>query len=452
MNKQIIKLCLSALWSISAIHSVGAQVELNPSIPTLHPNCGLVLESAGMEVLMNSDCTSVFLAPAAFGRTNHAVNLSQSVNECRGLKSAVSKKIDLIEAGNELSKLTIEAIKNGNLDDVKSYSDAQTILSKQIEDTNKVINDTARLPGATIRVSYDNEIRDEDIERFLLENKAVFQNTGFIPQIRKAEIKDSIYSFNYISNPLESAAPIILGTTIPGLEVLNATNGVQKDVAHVKAKDVVSGQIRVSLNGICRELDEHENFKSKQLQNLMVVNRSYSIPALSMYGYTASFEAHSLTKALGEKLQTGSFNGIRRSDIYDMAFNTRHNGSFKMQYTEGHQPDSEMKQAMLEYDIYGRLFDRYIKSLEDSELLKFQQYEDPNVSDGGYVDFQETGRKCHRKWYGSKKCWDVVYNVKKWVDWQTSVSIDEVNESDFFFQEKTRVNETVNTQRSSSFK
>ncbi len=433
--------------------SVWAQETLRPLIPTLHPNCSLILDSSGLQTSMSQDCSTVFLEPPALGEVYYEVFTNGNVRSCSELRMARDSKNVLSLEYSKLQEQYIQAVIDKNEKNIKIFIDNMKVLTDMEAVQDEKIARLAVLEGAVVKASYVNTITEGHIDNFVLANHKIFQNEGFIPQIRKANIEDSIYSFNYISEAVDSSLPVIKSTTIPGLEMLTQTGGAQKDVAHVQAGDVVSGQITLSLNGVCNFLEKSKarEITARDLGALLVVNRNYKVPSISSYGYTASLNALSITKAIGEKIKSGSYNGIRRSDVYDMAFSELHQAAFKMTYTEGHVPDDEAKKQMLQLDVYGRLFDQYMTSLENSGFLKFQAYEDVPVSDGGTVIVQVPGRVCSRKWYGSKSCRDTVFDVKQWVDGYAHSQIDESKDFESIFTEQVSINEIVSKQASSIF-
>jgi hypothetical protein len=356
---------------------------------------------------------------------------------------------ELLSRKNELIEKIADAMSVNDFETVENLQNSYNFIDSQIVKINEDIEGLSTLEGALAQVIFQNEVTDDDIKRFVEVNTYLFQNLGYMPRIQKANIQDSIYSFNFINEAIEKNQPLILSTTIPGLEALNQVGASQTRVAHVMSAGPISGQIQLSLNAVCGNGEDEPDDAS--IGSILVVNRVYNIPTISEYGYKATLDVKRITSAIGERISSSTNHGYTLRQINNIVYSNQFKDDFHIEFYEGHEPDSPLQIQEISDNALDRLVNRYITELEDSNLIEVTGYEEHIPAQGGMVMVQQTGRTCKRKWYGSKRCWDTVYNVQKWVDGYSELQVNEYSSVQLHFTESMNVEDIVKKPMGSTF-
>jgi len=449
MFKLIKKVILS---SVCVVGSQSFAQELNPSRPTYYPSCGVAFESTGLRVMTSADCKNIFLAPNPIGEVYSKITVNGNAQaECNKMHLKYKVLEENLEDRTDSRRKLAIAIEQGDQEKIDNLLLLIKLADEYEVKLTEEIKQSSNLQGAQVSFSYFNEVTEEDELNFITENARIFHNMGYFPKVTAATIEDSIYSFKFINEPLLETQPQILSSTLPGLEILNQNGASQVNVAHVLSNGPVSGDIDVSLNAICTIGEDSATLNTEGLSSLMNVNRTYKIAALSQYGYKASFNATRAIKAAGTIISESKDHGFTQTQINDLVFNNDFDDDILIEFFEGHAPDDPLIVSEIIEDVQERFEEKLYKSLEASNLIEVTGYQDREPAQGGEIDEQHIGRACKRKWYGSKRCWDYVYNVKKWVDGYSSLDLNDYSETNLNFSELVIIDDMIDKNLGSTF-
>jgi hypothetical protein len=143
--------------------------------------------------------------------------------------------------------------------------------------------------------------------------------------------------------------------------------------------------------------------------------------------------------------------GYTQREVNNIVYSNEFEDDFHIEFYEGHEPDSPLLVQEITERVLDRLVTKYMAELEKVELIEAADLVEHVPAQGGIATVQQTGRTCKRKWYGSKRCWDTVYNVQKWIDGYSELTVDNYSKVQHIFTESMNVQDIVKKPMGSTF-
>jgi prefoldin subunit 5 len=419
--------------------------------------------------LYSKDCKVVYVLPPPVMAQNiksEGINLQA----CVGLKSLNDQINQLYATLNDLQK-RLGALED-QLDDAKTATETARIQTKIDALTKRITGYEAnvatlastrydhfgKVAGLVSSVTMVGNVNTTDLNYVRGANAANLHRKTKVQEkdasgkvtkeyyideealLRSAPIMSSIFSFIYktpgTADPSESE---VVSTDIPGVEMLSQP-GAKTQTIHVRANDVVSGQLRMSLVYACEHTKPDTAPGSVKIDEdtdpLFTVNRTFEVQEMFGQGYTASLKIDKAVEQISKTVITDTDHGFKKSIVFlptiqanvDQLVDFKWDTEFAAAGNVGIDKILEIKQQ-----VAVKFVDDYIEKLVQAKLISIE--EEPNVppANGGTVDDVRTANRCWTErdgglsgWIGGRHtvCGDYQYVVKVWHDGITSVDLD----------------------------
>lgn len=458
VNKQIFKSLLGAVTlSLCTLQASAQDLGITPY---LHPNpCDVKADPRGFEVYPSKNCETLFLAPKVVEKSKNVVSFYGSKDACSAHNNMLGTLVNRSSNFQTLIGLASQALENGNLSDYQMYSDEADKAEEKFIKSQERYAKFTKLPAAHVQSLFENRVSGQDIYDFIQQNILIFWSAEKRPEVTPIKIGKSIYSFtHYRPKEASEEARSILSTTIPGMEPLAQPSAQQVNVAHVKAKDSISGSTELSLMAACPMLENVGGEwveKKDAFREVLTVNRSYEVPMKAGYSLTASLDTNIATEVLAKMIVQTANHGLSKTQFFERLLNIEGKKVFTMTYDEDHSFTKEEK-LLIDYNVQKRLVDQFLQIYESrKELSDLKPIELPAPT-GGNVDVVHTARRCwsSSSFFGLKKsggCYDYQYTVPTWVEGKSYNEVVELLRVNVKISETVRENKIFNYPMSSTF-
>jgi hypothetical protein len=190
------------------------------------------------------------------------------------------------------------------------------------------------------------------------------------------------------------------------------------------------------------------------MNQTIIANYTYAIPTVSAAGYKASLDASKALKLF--KTQYGTRTQFTRNDFVNTMINDHVSNIFQWDLYNFEGDLSDDLKAVLKTDVASRLTDKFMKSLQDLNLV---QGAPPalTVPDPGNVNEVQTRRECHSSGgffglFSSSSCYDVPYTVQVAHAGEGELTVKDNEILKMKFEEAVEINGIIHRKGTSSFK
>lgn len=416
-------------------------------------------------VLKNRDCSIFYILPPTRIATPTILQQNHNISRCGDLDRAQNSLNKLYEAQDIIAGKWAE-LEDSDLSEVEKALELDGIenrlsrVSKAIDDSNERIARTfGGLQGATMQVFISTDIPDQHLAAIKAANPIPRYNPEtdrleyLVPQVEKARMSNGVVSFKFHSKTNLSELPTVLSTTIPGLEVLQQ-EGASQDVAHVKVGEgEVSGEISLSLKGICNAVEQDDDGRyfvnRNRFVQTMAINQYAEVEMSSRYGYTASLKVEDFVeKVLSGQIIKGKGNFetqslLEQTEIVDI------NKAMSFEWTEELTDDDldPVSKTEIKKEAFANLTHQLIEKLEQSELITLKAVQEFEPVEGGQLSVDRVGQRCwsKRKLLRSRKttCQNYVFAVKEWRDGVSETEAFDGLKREYNLTDSMEVNQVV---------
>ncbi len=413
--------------------------------------------------LYNKDCSVVHVLPSRIENPKVQVWPSANLQLCDGLKAHIQSFNDLNKRINKL-QLQTEVLEEKLTENLKESEFER--ISKQVQSLDKkrrelefdamaMRKETAqfgKIPGATISVFLNNSITQEElnylralnhsnlvqkikrVDRSLDENgnEVISEREEYkISSLRPAQISSSLYSFSFYSLDQENPTNSIISTTLPGFEVLEQMESHQS-VAHVRAGDVVTGEVVMSLLGVCDSVVEDENGRPSidlsGQSSPLTVNRTYGVNQVFTQGYEAKLDVDSIADQIISHVTHHKNSGFTKSSEFSNTIDTMVDSLIDFKWdsdSDNSQILSIDKVLEIKKEVSAHLIDNYFSKLVEQGILKIENPTSLPPAQGGMVPETQLAHRCWTEKRGGfsgligkrrQVCADYTYTVNVWKD------------------------------------
>jgi hypothetical protein len=481
------------LFSVQSWADVGADNPAPYNNPYVDPaqDCmsqGMISpESANYRYLYSKDCKVVYVLPPPVMKQDiksEGINLqacgdldkaNHAVSELYGLLDDLATRLRGFESQMDKAKTDADAARiQAKIDSLTKRKEGyeknlKDLLQARFENFGKVpgmISSVTMVGNASpnelnlVRaLNYANLHRKTKVE--VKDNNGKVINTYYTDEessLRPAPISSSLYSFIYktpsAADPSESE---VVSTDIPGVEILSQ-QGAKTQTIHVRANDVVSGKLRMSLIYACEHAKKDAAGKSQiddSTDPLFTVNRTFEVQEMFGQGYTAKLRIDKVVDQITKTVTTDTDHGFKKSVLFvpiikehvDQIIDFRWDTEFAAAGNIGIEKVLDIQKA-----VAAKFVDNYIENLVNAKLVTIE--EEPNVTPaaGGTVDDVRTANRCWTEkdgglsgMFGGRHtvCGDYQYVVKVWHDGVTETEINKNLTLNVDETEQMKINTTV---------
>ncbi|MBX3022677.1 MAG: hypothetical protein KF799_13475 [Bdellovibrionales bacterium] len=476
MNLKRLSLGLIA-GALCSSFTAQAEDSKTPSAPYIEPSRKCMAEGMinppgkDYNYLYSKDCRVVYVLPPAKVKQSYRSEGNANIRLCKGVKSRMNALTTLENAHDALAsqrrkwderwqaatstaqKTKIQAEIDHLTKQMAGYQEEISIGMKSLTDTY------GNRPGATLSITMDSEISQSDLNELRAYNQANLRQTRTVVEkvvdaagnpvldengrpkertydvteissLRKAPISKSIYSFVYYAPVNSEKDSGILSTSIPGLEVLQQ-EGAKTRTAHVRGGDVVTGEVLLSLIGICNSVIDQPDGKSVidfKKAPIFVVNRNYEVQQMFAQGYVAELKIDNLIGQIVDQVTTNNNQGFTKSANFNHVINEKVDELVDFQWTTEYENPGNINLAQvleIKKGVAALLIDDYFEKLEKLGILSKVSPSELPPAVGGNVTETRVANRCWTEknggisgFFGGRHsvCADYTYTVQVWHD------------------------------------